>query len=261
MSDHSESGNPQTQWQSRRQRMVASQIAARGIRSPAVLEAMGRVPRERFLPEDMREFACDDAPLPIAEGQTISQPYIVAYMIDALQLRGGERVLEIGTGSGYAAAVLGEIAGRVYTIERHASLARHAAQLLNDLGYDNIEVIEGDGTLGWPAAAPYQGIVVTAGGPEVPASLKRQLAVGGRLVIPVGQESRQVLLRVTRTGEDDYQQQRLADVRFVPLVGTEGWEGHGAAVDETSTRPAETGCRPGWRTERKSPRPARRLRR
>jgi len=204
--------------------MVDLQIARRGVRSPRVLEAMRTVPREAFLPEPMREFAYEDAPLPIAEGQTISQPYIVALMTDALALEGGEKVLEIGTGSGYAAAVLSRIARSVYTVERIGQLAEKAAAALADLGYRNVHVLHGDGTRGWPDHAPYDAIVVAAGGPEVPASLKAQLKVGGRLVIPVGENRRvQELVRVIRTSTDEYESEDIADVRFVPLVGEEGW--------------------------------------
>ena len=179
--------------------MVEQHIAARGVRSVAVLEAMRNVPREAFLPANLREFAYEDSPLPIAEGQTISQPYIVAYMIEALALEGGERVLEIGAGWGYAAAVLSEIAGEVYTVERIGQLAEKAASLLADLKYDNVHVLHGDGTLGWKEHAPYDAIIVAAGGPDVPDSLKQQLKIGGRLVIPVGADPRtQELVRVTR---------------------------------------------------------------
>jgi protein-L-isoaspartate(D-aspartate) O-methyltransferase len=204
--------------------MVDRQIAARGVRSERVLEAMRKVPRERFVPVRMAEFAYDDAPLPIGEGQTISQPYIVAYMTEALALEGGEKILEIGTGSGYAAAVLGEIADEVYTIERIDRLADSARATLADLGYDNVTVLHGDGTLGWPDQAPYDGIVVTAGGPEVPASLKQQLKIGGRLVIPVGGHlDIQKLVCVTRISEQEFRSEDLVAVRFVPLVGAEGW--------------------------------------
>ncbi len=208
----------------RHRRMVDDHIAARGIHSAPVLAAMRKVPREKFLPASLREFAYDDSPLPIEGGQTISQPYIVALMADALGLKGGERVLEIGTGSGYAAAVLAEIAGEVYTIERIGQLAEKAGATLADLGYNNVHVLHSDGTRGWPEHAPYDAIVVAAGGPKVPESLKRQLKIGGRLVIPIGTDPRvQELVRVTRVSEDEYRQADLADVRFVPLVGQEGW--------------------------------------
>jgi protein-L-isoaspartate(D-aspartate) O-methyltransferase len=207
-----------------REEMVEKSIFARGVRSKLVLDAMLSVPRESFLPTKLREFAYEDAPLPIEEGQTISQPYIVAFMTEALALRGGEKVLEIGTGSGYAAAVLSEIAADVYTVERHGPLAEKAAATLADLGYNNIHVLHGDGTRGWPAHAPFDAIVVAAGGPTVPESLKDQLKVGGRLVIPVGVDQRaQELVRVTRISQNEYSREDLADVRFVPLLGEEGW--------------------------------------
>ena len=161
----------------------------------------------------------------IAEGQTISQPYIVAFMADALLLRGGEHVLDIGTGSGYAAAVLAEIAANVYSVERIGQLAEKAAVKLAKLGYDNVHVLHADGTKGWPEHAPYDAIVVAAGGPKIPESLQQQLKVGGRLVIPVGTEVRaQELVRVTRVSETEFRREDLADVRFVPLLGKEGWE-------------------------------------
>lgn len=207
-----------------RERMVSRQIAGRGVRSELVLDAMRKVPRERFLPKGQGVFAYDDSPLPIGDGQTISQPYVVAYMTESLGLVGGEKVLEIGTGCGYQAAVLAEIAAEVYTIERIEGLAKMAAANLEDLGYRNVEVRHGDGTLGWPEQAPFDGIIVTAGGPKVPETLQQQLKVGGRLVIPVGgTRSYQEVVRVTRTDEDDFRTETLLPVRFVPLVGAEGW--------------------------------------
>ena len=207
-----------------RREMVEKAIVARGVRSELVLNAMRSVPREAFLPHQLREFAYTDCPLPIEEGQTISQPYIVAFMTEALALQDSERVLEIGTGSGYAAAILAEIAADVYTVERIGQLAEKAASTLADLGYDNVHVLHGDGTKGWPDHAPYDGIIVAAGGPKIPESLKEQLKVGGRLVIPVGRDPKiQELVRVTRISEDEYRREDLADVRFVPLIGHEGW--------------------------------------
>ncbi len=204
--------------------MVQRHIVDRGIRDPLVLDAVRAVAREVFVPESLQEFAYDDAPLPIDQGQTISQPYIVALMIEALQLKGGEKVLEIGTGSGYAAAVLSRIAKQVHTVERHGTLASKAAGVLTAAGYRNVQVLHGDGTLGWPEHAPYDGIVVAAGGPAVPESLKLQLRVGGRLIIPIGTDRRrQELVRVTRLSEQEFRTEDLADVRFVPLVGKEGW--------------------------------------
>ncbi|ABE62736.1 protein-L-isoaspartate O-methyltransferase [Nitrobacter hamburgensis X14] len=207
-----------------RRQMVENHIAARGVRDELVLDAMRRVRRELFVPERLREFAYEDAPLPIAGEQTISQPYIVAFMVEALLLTGNERVLEIGAGSGYAAAILSEIAADVYTVEQLGPLAEKAAGLLAELGYDNVHVLHGDGTKGWPEHAPYDAIVVAAGGPQVPEALKQQLKIGGRLVIPVGADPRsQELVRVTRISADEYRSEDIADVRFVPLIGEGGW--------------------------------------
>ena len=210
-----------------RKLMVDLQLKARGIRSAAVLRAMGRVHREAFVPRELRAMAYEDQPLDIGSGQTISQPLMVAMMTEALDLKGGEKVLEIGTGSGYAAAVLAEIAGEVFTIERHRRLAERAMAALAAEGYGNVHVVVGDGTRGLPEAAPFDGITVTAGGPRVPESLKAQLAVGGRMVIPVGSDrTYQELLVITRTGTgpDDFTEESLCPVRFVPLVGEEGWQ-------------------------------------
>ena len=207
-----------------REEMVARSIVARGVRDKLVLEAIGKVPRELFLPKNLREFAYEDSPLPIDGEQTISQPYIVAFMIEALMLKGGEKVLEIGAGSGYAAAVLSEIAADVYTVERLGQLADKAAATLAGLGYDNVRVLHGDGTRGWPEHAPFDAIVVAAGGPQVPECLKQQLKIGGRLVIPLGADQRsQELVRVTRISSTEFRSEDIADVRFVPLIGAEGW--------------------------------------
>ena len=204
--------------------MVEHQIARRGVRDKRVLKAMARIPREAFVLPGWEDEAYEDQPLPIAERQTISQPYIVAYMIEAAGLRPGDRALEIGTGSGYAAAVMAAIAARVYTIDRHPGLAETARRRLQELGFDNIEVRVGDGTLGWPEAQPFDAIIVTAGGPKVPGDLREQLAIGGRLVIPVGESlHRQRLVRVVREGPADYREEDLADVAFVPLIGEAGW--------------------------------------
>jgi len=204
--------------------MVQRQIAGRGVRSEKVLDAMRKVPRERFLPKGEGVWAYDDNPLPIGDGQTISQPYVVAYMTEALLLEGGEKVLEVGTGSGYAAAILAEIAAEVYTIERIEGLATMASQVLDDLGYANVHVRHGDGTLGWPEQAPFDGIVVTAAGPKAPQTLKQQLKIGGRLVIPVGESKwYQQVVRITRVAEAEFETEDLLPVRFVPLIGEEGW--------------------------------------
>lgn len=208
----------------RKERMVTEHLLARGIRDAAVVKAMREVPREAFLPPEMERFAYEDGPLPIEEGQTISQPYIVAYMIEALELNGRERVLEIGTGSGYAAAVLSLCAAEVFTVERLATLAETARGRLQELGYRNVAVHLGDGTLGWLEHAPYDAIVVTAGAPEVPAGLLEQLATGGRLVIPVGPTPHlQELLRVRRLPSGEFRREALCGVRFVPLIGEQGW--------------------------------------
>jgi protein-L-isoaspartate(D-aspartate) O-methyltransferase len=219
----------------RRERFVTEQIEARGVRAPLVLAAMRKVPRERFVPEHLRDEAYADSPLPIGNGQTISQPYIVAFMIEALGLRGGERVLEIGAGSGYAAAVLAEIAGEVFTVERIGQLAEQAARNLESASCTNVHVRHADGTEGWIDYAPFDAILVSAGGPDVPKSLMHQLAVGGRMVIPVGSDPRaQELVRVTRVDEGEYEREDIADVRFVPLIGKEGWE---SKESEWETRP------------------------
>ncbi|HXC52336.1 MAG TPA: protein-L-isoaspartate(D-aspartate) O-methyltransferase [Candidatus Limnocylindrales bacterium] len=206
-----------------RARMVENHLARRGIGNPRILEAFRRVPREQFLPPELAEFAYRDAPLPIAEGQTISQPYVVAMTVDALDLKGGERVLEIGTGSGYAAAILSQVASKVFTVERYESLANDARERLARLGYDNVEVLHGDGTLGWPEHAPYDAIAVAAGGPRPPEALLSQLKSGGRLVIPVGETESQVLLTITKHASGELTEERLAEVRFVPLIGEQGW--------------------------------------
>jgi len=204
--------------------MVERHLKARDISDPLVLEAMGRVEREHFIPENMRPFAYDDRPLPIAEGQTISQPYIVASMTQALELKGGEKVLEIGAGSGYAAAVLGGIAGEVFTIERHKPLADGARKALKEAGCKNVTVIHGDGTKGFEEEAPFDAIVATAAGPRIPETLKKQLKVGGRLVVPVGEVGQfQRLIKITRTAKDRYREADLGGVAFVPLIGEEGF--------------------------------------
>jgi len=208
---------------SERQDMVKYQLAAEGIYDRAVLKSMTRVPRHRFVLEEMQPLAYDAVPLPITNGQTISQPIVVAMMTQALELKKEDKVLEIGTGSGYAAAVLSRIVDKVYTVERFAELAQTARIRFRELHYDNIEVKVGDGTKGWPEEAPFDAIVVTAAAPKVPESLLEQLAPGGRLVIPVGTRWSQELTRVRRSQEGELSWETLEPVRFVPLVGAEGW--------------------------------------
>jgi protein-L-isoaspartate(D-aspartate) O-methyltransferase len=208
-----------------RRRMVAEQIEGRGIKNPAVLNAMGQIPREAFTLPKYQTYAYEDSPLPIHAGQTISQPYVVALMIDKLKLGPTDKVLEIGTGSGYAAAILSRIAGWVYTVERIAELVEFARKNLAFCGCKNVLTRHGDGTTGWPEHAPYDGIVVAAGGPKIPATLRNQLGVGGRLIIPVGDDPRaQRLIRITRTGPQAFHKENLSHVRFVPLIGEQGWE-------------------------------------
>jgi protein-L-isoaspartate(D-aspartate) O-methyltransferase len=205
-----------------RDRMVAEQLRARGIRNGRVLDVMGRIPRHRFVQEALVGRAYGDIPLPIGDGQTISQPYMVALMSEALGLRGGERVLEVGTGSGYQTAVLAELAGKVYSVERVRSLAERALQLLGDLGYYNIRIRVGDGSLGWEDEAPFDAILITAGAPEVPALLAAQLGEGGRLVAPVGSPDAQILRRAVRR-PDGMVTEDLTGCVFVKLVGAGGW--------------------------------------
>jgi protein-L-isoaspartate(D-aspartate) O-methyltransferase len=221
-----------------RAQMVERQLVRRGLDDKRVLQAMRDVPRETFVEAGMEEFAFDDSPLPIGEGQTISQPYIVAFMAEAAELSPNDRVLEVGTGSGYAAAVFSRIGKAVYTIERHPSLAEAAKQRLARAGIKNVFVKVGDGTLGWSDAAPFDAIIVAAGGPDVPAALKQQLAIGGRLIIPVGEAEQQSLVRVRRVSEALYETEELAPVRFVPLVGAQGWteDGRRAATNHLPAR-------------------------
>ncbi|MDQ6694431.1 MAG: protein-L-isoaspartate(D-aspartate) O-methyltransferase [Chloroflexota bacterium] len=217
--------NQQSDSLASRERMIAEQLRPRGIRNEEVLRAILAVPREAFVPDHEQVRAYADEALPIGLDQTISQPFIVALMAEALLLEGTSRVLEVGTGSGYAAAVLSLLADEVYTMERHPALARQAASKLYALGFLNVHVVVGDGTRGLQQQSPYTGISVPASGPTVPNSLKEQLAISGRLVMPVGlRDSAQKLLRVTRTGPFDYEEEDLGGVGFVPLIGAEGWE-------------------------------------
>ncbi len=230
-----------------RERMVELQLAARGIADAGLLQAFREVPREEFVGEELAEFAYEDTPLPIECGQTISQPYVVALTIEALGLRGGERVLEIGTGSGYAAAILGRVAGEVYTVERHERLADLARERLARLGCRNVRVHCGDGTLGWREHAPYDAIAVAAGGPEAPKALLDQLAPGGRLVMPVGaDESTQELVRMTRLDTGRFETESLGAVRFVPLIGEQGWPDRERVAREPvrAARPVADGAIP-----------------
>ena len=207
-----------------RERMVTRDISARGIADPLILAAFRAVPRELFIAEELAAYAYDDGPLPIEAGQTISQPYIVALMVAAAAIKPGDRVLEVGAGSGYAAAVMGRIAGEVVAIERQPDLAHIARERLARLGYDNVTVVEGDGSTGWPDRAPYDAILAAASGSHVPQALIDQLAHVGRLVMPVGERSWvQRLVKVTKQAEGGTSREDLGGVRFVPLIGEEGW--------------------------------------
>jgi protein-L-isoaspartate(D-aspartate) O-methyltransferase len=209
-----------------RKKMVDSQIRSRGIRDERVLRAMEKIPRHLFVDEGLIDQAYNDNPLPIGEKQTISQPYIVAIMTEALELKGHEKVLELGTGSGYQAAILAELADRVFTIERIAALAQKARKLLESLNYYNVVIRVGDGTYGWREESPFDAIVVSAGSPSIPRTLVEQLAVGGRLVIPVGGRYSQSLIKLTRLSEnpDDVKKEDLGGCRFVNLIGEHGWK-------------------------------------
>ena len=209
-----------------RKRMVETQLRSRGIRDERVLKALEAIPRHLFVDEALRDQAYFDHPLPIDAGQTISQPYIVALMTAALELRGSERVLEIGTGSGYQTAVLAALADQVFSIERVAPLASRARKILDALDDYNVAIRIGDGTYGWREESPFDAIIVTAGAPRVPRILVEQLAVGGRLVIPVGDRHTQDLVRVIRQSEDagDIKQEDLGGCRFVSLIGEHGWQ-------------------------------------
>lgn len=210
-----------------RMKMVTSQLISRGVSDDRVLKAMEKIPRHLFVGEGLQDQAYADNPLPIGDRQTISQPYIVALMTEALELKGNEKVLEIGTGSGYQAAILAELAERVFSIERIGSLADKARKVLESLNYYNVLIRVGDGTYGWREESPFDAIIVTAGAPDVPGTLLEQLAIGGRLVVPTGDRYTQKLLRLTRTSEslDNTETKDLGGCRFVNLIGEYGWKG------------------------------------
>ncbi len=212
-----------TGYEKERRRMVEEQIVGRGVNNERVLAAMNKVPRHEFLPEALSGMAYADNALPIGEGQTISQPYMVALMTELLGLTGSERVLEIGTGSGYQAAVLAELCGKVYTVERIKAIAEKARAALDRLGYKNVAIKIYDGTYGWKEMAPFDAIIVTAGAPEIPAPLVDQLKEGGRLVIPVGERYQQRLVKVVKTSEGTITESSIPCV-FVPLIGNHGWK-------------------------------------
>lgn len=207
-----------------RRRMVEDHVIARGITDQRVIDAMMKVPRHKFVEEALEIQAYQDGPLPIGEKQTISQPYMVAVMSEALELDGSETVLEVGTGSGYQAAVLALLADRVFSLERIPSLARRARKVLDSCGYGKVNIRLADGTLGWQEMGPFEGIIVTAGAPDIPQEYLDQLAIGGRLVIPVGPRDTQVLMRITRTADNNFQEEKILGCRFVPLIGDRGWE-------------------------------------
>jgi protein-L-isoaspartate(D-aspartate) O-methyltransferase len=212
-----------------RERMIDRQIAARGLHEPRLLDAFRAVPREEFISGNYADHAYQDSPLPIESGQTISQPYIVALTIDAAGIKPGDKVLEVGAGSGYAAAVIGQIAGQVIAIERHHLLVELAQQRMRQLGYDNVRIVEGDGTLGWPEEAPYDAIVAAASGSHVPQGWIAQLKPGGRIVMPIGEpHAVQSLVKVTKAEDGTLNREDLGGVRFVPLIGKEGFRDGGS---------------------------------
>jgi len=207
-----------------RRRMVEQQIVARGITDKRVLDAMLAVPRHLFVEAGLQSHAYGDASLPIGKKQTISQPYMVAAMTAALDLQGDERILEIGTGSGYQTAVLSRLVKRVYSIERIAVLAGRARRILDQLQMSNINIKVGDGTMGWKDQAPFAGILVAAGSPDVPEKYLEQLEIGGKLVLPVGDQNQQILMRIIRKDKDIFEREQLMGCRFVPLIGEQGWQ-------------------------------------
>ncbi len=208
----------------KREQMVKKQLIRRGIEDKKVLDAFREVPRDKFVPDHVKEYSYYDGPLPIGKDQTISQPFIVAEMVEALELKNDDIVLEIGTGSGYEAAILSKIAKEVYSVERIQSLADKAKKILDELGYKNINIKVGDGTLGWPGEnKKFEGIIASAGAPSIPASYKKQLKTNGYLVIPVGSRALQNLYKVRKNSEDNFSKHSLGHVRFVPLIGEQGW--------------------------------------
>jgi len=208
---------------SRRMAKLVKTIEEKGITDKKVLQAFQSVPRHIFVDTAFENRAYEDSALPIGNGQTISQPYTVAAQTELLEVEKGDKILEIGTGSGYQAAILCQMGADVYSVERHEKLYLNAKEILQELGY-RPHLKLGDGTLGWSAYAPYDGIVVTAGAPVVPEDLKHQLEIGGKLVVPVGDQKSQVMIRITRTGEDEFKEERLSRFKFVPLIGEKGWD-------------------------------------
>jgi protein-L-isoaspartate(D-aspartate) O-methyltransferase len=206
-----------------RRKELVEGIRQKGIRDTAVLMAIEAIPRHLFIDTALEKRAYEDTALPIGCGQTISQPYTVAAQTELLEVKKGDKVLEIGTGSGYQAAILCYLGADVYSVERHDKLYQNAKQILSELGYRPTLKL-GDGTLGWGAYAPYDGIVVTAGAPVVPEDLISQLSIGGRLVVPVGSQESQTMVRITRVSEDSYEEERLQSYKFVPLIGEKGWD-------------------------------------
>lgn len=216
-------GNEEDAYQKQRQRLVETQLERRGINNKAVLKVFNEVPRHKFVPDRLKGSAYDDRPLPIGQDQTISQPYIVAEMIQALEPEAGDNMLEIGIGSGYAAAILSRLVAGVHGVERLPELAEEAEERFAELGYDNVEIHVGDGTKGWPESAPYDGILVSAAAPEIYEGLIDQLTDDGNLVIPVGRRTVQTLYQVKKDEEGNISKKSLGGVRFVPLIGEEGW--------------------------------------